>query len=236
MLSTMYSLLVFFLTLATFATAFPLNLFGHGTFAHEKRQTVTKYMFVLYVIPRHDQQSLLIEIQSGNSYTKVGFDFSKAAPSAANPIGNPSFPSTSTTCGTGNLNWVEHLSTTYNNSLMLTYDLAAGGALVNKTLIDPVVSTTDLVGQVSLWNSNAEKHQKTGAWTKDNTLFAIWLGVNDVYRGYNTTSDLDTLYQTDLNQLFTQAIHLYNNGAKNFIFLSVPRKIHHRTSIYLVHC
>ncbi|KAF2103402.1 hypothetical protein NA57DRAFT_72377 [Rhizodiscina lignyota] len=204
----MYSLLIL---QATLATAFPFNIFGHErteAFTPQKRATTNKYMFVF-----------------GDSYSYTGFSWSKTLPSASNPIGNPSFPSTSNTVGGKNLNYVEHLTATYNKSLLLTYNMAAEGADVNKTLINPVVSTTDFNQQTSLWNSNAENHQKVTGWTAANSVYLMWFGINDVYRGYNTTlglSDPDTLYQTDMNDLFQLAIHMYQKGAKNFVFLTVP--------------
>ncbi|KAF2095286.1 hypothetical protein NA57DRAFT_79775 [Rhizodiscina lignyota] len=155
----------------------------------------------------------------GDSYTKLGFSFSSNLPSAANPIGNPAFPATSSS---GGENWVEFLTATYNRSLTLTYDIAVGGATVESSLIPPAVETVDLGGQLSTWEKDAEQHERTGAWDADNSLFLLWFAVNDVNQGFNLTSDQDSLYEQDMTIYFDHAISLYDRGAKNFVFLNCP--------------
>jgi len=63
------------------------------------------------------------------------------------------------------------------------------------------------------------------AWRPSSTLFTIWLGVNDIamYYGRNPDPRLPTV---PLAQLFvsyrTRVLELYEAGARNFLFITVP--------------
>ena len=73
--------------------------------------------------------------------------------------------------------WPVYLTIYYNDSLIKTYDLAKDSSVVNDS-IEP--GRTDMIHQVQqvflpLWgNRNISK------WQPDNTLFAIFVGNNDV--------------------------------------------------------
>jgi len=58
-------------------------------------------------------------------------------------------------------------------------------------------------------------------WTESDALFAIWMGVNDVGNGWYATN-WTSLSQEIINTYFTQVQILYDSGARNFVFLSVP--------------
>ncbi|KAJ7803458.1 fungal cellulose binding domain-containing protein [Mycena olivaceomarginata] len=94
----------------------------------------------------------------GDSYTTTGFDPNDTLPSVGNPLGNPAFPGET---GGGGENFVGFDTTTYNRSLILTYDYAVGGA-------------------VDEFLAGAGKKPATAPWTSENALFSVWIGINDI--------------------------------------------------------
>src|SRR5690242_18177297 len=74
----------------------------------------------------------------GDSYTQTGFNPNSTQPSLSNPFGNPPYPGWTSSNGP---NWVGFLTTTYNASKLLTYNLAYGGATVDSALVTPYAPT-----------------------------------------------------------------------------------------------
>jgi phospholipase/lecithinase/hemolysin len=119
-------------------------------------------------------------------------------------------------------NWVDFLTVKYNASTVLTYNLADGGATIDAALAKPwkpdVLSLIDQV-QKRFLKKYATK-PNYAPWSSDNTLFAFWIGINDVG---NTYWDKD---KTKVNQMFKEYSALleqvYATGARNFVFLGVP--------------
>lgn len=160
---------------------------------------------------------------SGDSYSKTSYSWqSSYQPRPENTLGNPTI---GTGTSSGGYNWVDYLVTTYNNSLLYTYDMAIGGSVVNKSIVDPHYSrASDFGGEMSGWDKYAATRSIATDWTSDNALFAVWFGVNDVNQGFNN-SDLDTQYERAMNELFNvHLVHLIANNATNFAILNLPRK------------
>ncbi|KAF8809016.1 hypothetical protein BYT27DRAFT_6531433 [Phlegmacium glaucopus] len=63
-------------------------------------------------------------------------------------------------------------------------------------------------------------------WASNNTLFAIWIGINDVgtSSGWTNISQLDAFHTVLMNYLTTQLDILYESGAHSFrvLLLTVP--------------
>jgi phospholipase/lecithinase/hemolysin len=57
-------------------------------------------------------------------------------------------------------------------------------------------------------------------WTTDDTLFAIFIGINDIGNSY--ASQNKTLLPIIFTELAGLVDQLYNSGARNFLFLNVP--------------
>lgn len=160
---------------------------------------------------------------SGDSYSQTGFDVTSTAPSASNPIGNPAFPGYTTDNG---INWIGHLVETYNTSLTLNYNFAYGGAVVDASLVTPYESTVlTLVDQTAEFINNLSPAPSDEPWTSDNSLFALWFGVNDIGNTYYE-SNSTTLTGLILDSYFAQAQKLYDAGGRYFVFLTAPRKLH----------
>jgi phospholipase/lecithinase/hemolysin len=162
---------------------------------------------------------------SGDSYTQTGFNHTLTAPSSNNPFGNPPFPGWTSSNGP---NWVGYLTTKYNASLLQTYNLAYGGATVDSALVKPWQPTViSLKGQVL--DEFVPTYVPPGVraasppWTSSNSLFAVWIGINDVgnsyYEGVNATIPLNQKIFAVYRGLVDE---LYASGARNFVFLNVP--------------
>ncbi|KAL0955540.1 hypothetical protein HGRIS_001776 [Hohenbuehelia grisea] len=176
----------------------------------------------------------------GDSYTQTGFNPSGALPSTGNPIGNPAYPGNT---ATGGQNWVGYDTTVFNKSLVLTYNYAYGGATIDAKLVPPfsssVVSLTD---QVNQFLNGAGKKPASSPWTSDNSLFSIWIGINDIGSTYSQSGDRAAFSDTLLNAEFALVQKLVSNddiffvfvtnmpptvylsdvGARNFLFVNVP--------------
>lgn len=96
----------------------------------------------------------------------------------ANPLGNPAFPGYTTS---GGANWIGLLVSEYNLTTLLSYNLAYGGATTDADLVAPYASDVlSFVDQVAEFSGSIASHPSTTPWTSANTLFGVWMGVNDV--------------------------------------------------------
>ncbi|APA08891.1 hypothetical protein SS1G_02708 [Sclerotinia sclerotiorum 1980 UF-70] len=155
----------------------------------------------------------------GDSYSQTGFEITGTKPSAANPIGNPAFPGWTTDNG---INWIGHLVETYNSSLILSYNLAYGGAVVDASIVTPYEPTVlTFVNQTAEFIDNLSPAPTDVTWTADNSLFALWFGVNDIGNSYWLSNETDVI-SAIFDSYFAHAKILYDAGARNFLFLNCP--------------
>lgn len=78
----------------------------------------------------------------------------------------------------GGINWVGYLTTVFNASLVLNYDLAVSGACINNSIVKAPVR--DLVSQVeSTFEPNYAEKPASTPWTAENAVFAFWIGINE---------------------------------------------------------
>ena len=119
----------------------------------------------------------------GDSYTTTGFEVNGTQPSAANPFGNPAYPGYTSSNGP---NWIDFLATTYNQSFVKTINLAYGGATVDGALIPQYLPTVlSMKQQVNdEYVPTYASHPKSFDWHSNDTLFAIFIGINDVGNAY----------------------------------------------------
>ncbi|KAL9049184.1 MAG: hypothetical protein Q9162_007356 [Coniocarpon cinnabarinum] len=154
----------------------------------------------------------------GDSYSTTGFNVTLAQPSADFPLGNPAFPGYTASNGP---NWVDYLTTTYNQSLIETYNLAYGGATVDSNLVTPYLPTVlSLRQQVNDEFLPYYLDEQTASWNPSNSLFAFFFGINDVGNSYylqngSLNGDIVSVYASVVDEL-------YENGARNLLFLNVP--------------
>ncbi|KAI1345836.1 hypothetical protein F5Y01DRAFT_322708 [Xylaria sp. FL0043] len=158
----------------------------------------------------------------GDSYTQTGFDYTQAQPSAANPFGNPTYPGYTSSNGP---NWVGYLTFQYNASSLLTYNLAYGGATVDASLVTPydpsVKSLKDQVESEFIpgYTGNSSK----ASWTGDNSIFAVWIGINDIGNSYWNGADATDALNTKIFDVISSLIdQIYAAGGRNYVFINVP--------------
>ncbi|KAF4598901.1 hypothetical protein EYR38_007313 [Pleurotus pulmonarius] len=160
----------------------------------------------------------------GDSYTQTGFDPYGTLPYAENPIGNPAFPGWTST---GGVNWVGAGTTTFNKSQILTYNYAYGGATIDSNLVTPYQPTViSLTEQVDQYLATAGTKPPSTPWTSSNSLFSIWIGINDIGNSF-WLEDRDAFSDTLLNAEFALVQKLVGDarsdtGARNFLFVNVP--------------
>lgn len=164
----------------------------------------------------------------GDSYTTTSFNVNGQQPTPDNPLGNPEYPGT--TSAFPSPNWIDFLTVEYNQSSLLTYNIAVGGATVDQNLVTPfhpiMLSLTQQIYQLFV----PMYHPKTGTaklsrpWHGDDTLIAIWIGINDVNgsfgKGPSYTGPLNKQIMAAYKELLR---FLYvEMGFRNFVLLNVP--------------
>ena len=126
---------------------------------------------------------------SGDSYTQTGFDPTSTLPSPGNVLGNPPYPGFT---ATGGENWVDYVTTQYNKSLILTYNYAYGGATIDASLVVPFEPTVlSLTDQVNQFLSGAGTKPASTPWTSSDSLFSVFIGINDIGNSYYLSGDRD---------------------------------------------
>jgi phospholipase/lecithinase/hemolysin len=146
---------------------------------------------------------------------------SSTKPSPSNPLGNPAFPGYTTA---GGANWIGDLVKDYNASSLYSFNFASGGATVNASLVRPFQPTVkSLIDQVKQFSDSIASKPSYAAWSAETSLFGIWLGVNDVGNSYGNANEA-ALLSSIAEDYFEQVEVLYSAGARNFVFLNVPRK------------
>jgi hypothetical protein len=150
----------------------------------------------------------------GDSYTQTGFNVTSTPPSSSNPFGNPPYPGWTSSNGP---NWVGFLTTTYNASTLLTYNMAYGGATVDSTLVTPyaptVISMKDQV--LTEFLPTYGSYPASAPWTSESSLFAFFIGINDV--GNSWWLNNNTLYDTIFSTYASLLSDVYATGARNFL-------------------
>ncbi|KAK0221163.1 hypothetical protein EDD85DRAFT_862074 [Armillaria nabsnona] len=156
----------------------------------------------------------------GDSYTQTGFITNGTRPAVGNPLGNPPYPGYT---AVGGQNWVDYVTTVDNTSLVLTYNLAYGGATISADLVTPYEPTVlSLTDQVNQFLSSYASKPSTTRWKSADTLFSVWIGINDIGNSYYLGGDRDAFSDTLLDAYFALVKQLYDVGARNFLFVNVP--------------
>ncbi|KAI0929269.1 hypothetical protein AcV5_006570 [Taiwanofungus camphoratus] len=150
----------------------------------------------------------------GDSYTTDGYNVSAGVNSP-----DPGYTSSN------GPNWVEYLGGTYNVTDTKVFNLASGGATIDAALVAPYEPTVlSIVDQVSQFHEYLASKPYGAQWSSSDSLFAIWIGINDVGNSYawtNVTSQ-SAFHTILMNRLFSQVEILYNDGARSFLFMTVP--------------
>ncbi|RAL11340.1 SGNH/GDSL hydrolase family protein [Aspergillus homomorphus CBS 101889] len=152
----------------------------------------------------------------GDSYSQTGFSASGTQPSAAAPMGNPDLGIGTTTNGP---NYIGYLTTKENASLVLSYNLAAGGATIDNALIPAYPG--DVAAQLRLFEDVYSSKPASAPWTSKNAVFGFWIGINDIGNAYATTN-AETYTPRLIARLKKQVAQIHAKGGRKFLFLNVP--------------
>ena len=80
--------------------------------------------------------------------------------------------------------------TVYNKSLVLTYNLAYGGATIDASLVTPFLPTVkSLTDQFNQFLASYADKPASAPWRSEDTLFSVWIGINDIGNSWNLTGD-----------------------------------------------
>ncbi|KAE8136237.1 GDSL lipase/esterase [Aspergillus pseudotamarii] len=153
----------------------------------------------------------------GNSYTQTGFSTTGEQPSPSNPMGNPTLGTGTTT---GGENWVGYLTTGQNASLVLSYNLAVGGASIDNSLVQGSTDV-DLASQVDIFDETYSIKPASAPWSADNSVFGFWIGINDIGNAFYNT-DANTFTPKLIARLASLVEQIYSAGGRKFLFLNVP--------------
>lgn len=150
----------------------------------------------------------------------TGFNISLTEPSTGHPLGNPAYPGYTASNGP---NWVDYLTIQYNKSLILTYNLAYGGATIDSALVAPYEPTVlSVAEQVEDEFFPAYGSHSSPPWSSEDTLFAVFDGINDVANSYHQGTPA-TIVLNEVFAVYKGLVQmLYNIGGRNFLFLNVP--------------
>jgi len=155
----------------------------------------------------------------GDSYSQTGFSINGTLPSIGNPLGNPPYPGFT---ATGGPNYIDFVTVQYNRTLLFNYNFAYGGATIDANLVPPFdPSVRSLTDQVNDYLGSVANKPSNTPWTSANTLFSIWIGINDIGNSYYKNGG--SAFNAELiNAYFMLVQKLYNTGARNFLFINVP--------------
>lgn len=113
------------------------------------------------------------------------------------------------------------MTSALNTTLVLTYDWAYYGADTSNALINTGV-TTDLIAQVAEFEAYASYLLPGSA---DNTLVAVWMGINDVGQCFWQSAVYPTCPIDEVMETYFGLLEdLYNDGVRKFALLTVPRE------------
>lgn len=167
-------------------------------------------------------QCIYLTSGSGDSYTTTGFNNTGVQPSPTNPLGNPTYPGYTAANGP---NWVDYLTVEYNASLLLTYNIAYGGATIDSALVAPYLPTVSSVAEQveNEWFPSYASKPAAAPWSSNDTLFAIFDGINDVGNSWYFGLPATTTLNNNIFAVYRGLVdELYYVGARNFLFVNVP--------------
>ncbi|RDW66417.1 hypothetical protein BP6252_10052 [Coleophoma cylindrospora] len=164
----------------------------------------------------------IADITSGDSYTTTGFNQTLTQPTIGNPLGNPAYPGYTASNGP---NWVDYLTVEYNATATLTYNLAYGGATIDSALVAPYLPTVSSVAEQveNEWFPTYAAKPSSTPWSSDDSLFAVFDGINDVGNSYYQGLPATTTLNAAIFDVYAGLVEmLYLAGGRNFAFLNVP--------------
>lgn len=149
-------------------------------------------------------------------------------PSPLNPLGNTALAGFNGALA-GGPNWAVDLTDKFNSTPTLTFDLAYNCATVDASIVAPCnIDVKTIVDQVSEFQQILSKGSQFGNFTEKDSLFAIWIGINDAHLTANNATiadkDIDGIMSRVVDAYMEKLGSLYDLGARKFLLLNVPRE------------
>ncbi|EIN12103.1 hypothetical protein PUNSTDRAFT_43146 [Punctularia strigosozonata HHB-11173 SS5] len=129
--------------------------------------------------------------------------------------------------------WIEYLTSTYNvshvnlfnfASISIIFIISYGGAVTDQNIIAQSSSATQSFrDQVNNFLEYYANNSSLAQWNKNNTLFTIFFGINDIGKSFYWTNE--TVHRTNARVLasyFEGLSLLRDAGAASFLLLEVP--------------
>ncbi|KAF7716839.1 Acetylesterase [Penicillium ucsense] len=167
-------------------------------------------------MPSHRPSSPTYFFTFGDSYSMTSFNVNGTQPSPSNPMGNPQLGTGATG---GGINWIGYLTTVDNCSLVLSYNLAIGGATIDNAILNS--GYPDMTGQVKTFQDVYSAKPTEAPWRASDTVFGFWIGVNDVGWAYQSY-EADELVPKLMAQYRSLIEEVYSDGGRKFLFINVP--------------
>jgi hypothetical protein len=99
-------------------------------------------------------------------------------------------------------NWIDYLTVDFNKTETLTFNFAYGGATIDAALVAPytpeVLSLKQQVEDLFLGVLQPQKSTIAPDWMAGNSLFLLWIGINDIGGSYWSHPNDDDGFQTTL--------------------------------------
>ncbi|KAL8826832.1 MAG: hypothetical protein Q9170_007256, partial [Blastenia crenularia] len=166
----------------------------------------------------------------GASYTTTGFDWlNYPQPSPSTPLGN-TYRGTTLSNGP---NFITYLTTTFNASMVETYNFAAAGASVdyiassNNPYAEHEIKYphNDMFKQVRndfMTTYTPLLHSQKTPWSGASSLFISFFGINDCLSYYRNDGQIEATTDRIFVQYMARLAQLYDAGARNFLLLNTP--------------
>jgi len=119
-------------------------------------------------------------------------------------------------------NWPIPLANLHNMTL---WNFAVSGAVISLNITYREGYPVDLVKQYELFDERMPNGQKyADRWNSDNTLFAVYMGSNDVFDviKVNNTKTWSQNLDDILNVLYTTVENIYEVGGRHFLLVNIP--------------
>ena len=97
-------------------------------------------------------------------------------------------------------NWIDYLTVEFNETETMTYNMAYGGATIDSALVAPWKPTVlSLKDQVKTLFPIASRR---ASWKPSDSLFLIWIGINDIGNTFSSHPDDADGFQTSLMEVY----------------------------------
>ena len=131
-------------------------------------------------------------------------------------------------------NFLGHLTNTFNQSEIMTYNLARPGSTIQNSRqirdLDPFGQGMGLEDQIEkvfleTYDTSAARGSDDG-WTQEETLFVFYAGVDEsmfefIQRGNETARNL-TDVELNMQTYLADLERIYDYGARNFLIVGIP--------------